>query len=175
MKQNKKSNNTVSTLGVEAEQKRLERNRRSNEWYYANKEQHLKNVKKWQKEHYADYLKNSYKPLTDKLEARANNQTEFIVYTLVSKIDGRFYIGCHERIKDKEDGYCGSGAVIKQIIKTLGGKKNFRKVFVKKVLCVFDNAKAALEMEDKLIKEAILNPLCLNIQSSSNYHNNGGK
>lgn len=81
----------------------------------------------------------------------------FTVYKIKSLINDRFYIGVH-KTDNPNDGYFGSGTVIRASIKKYG-KKNFEK----EVLFSYDNADGAYSKEIELINLELSNPHCMNI------------
>lgn len=67
------------------------------------------------------------------------------VYLIRNNINKKFYIGKHST-NDLDDGYLGSGRVIKQAIKKYG-----RENFSKQILCFCDTAEDALLVEEFLV------------------------
>lgn len=89
----------------------------------------------------------------------------FIVYETTNLVNGRKYIGCH-KTNDIDDGYLGSGTLIKRAIKK-HGEHNFSR----KDLFIFDNEQEMFDKEKELITQEILD--------DTNYYNvnsggNGG-
>jgi hypothetical protein len=84
----------------------------------------------------------------------------YTIYKTTNTLTGQFYIGQHFT-QDIDDGYLGSGSLLKESIKKYG-KKNF----IKEILYVFDNEFEMNEKEKELITENFLsNPLVLNVQT----------
>lgn len=69
----------------------------------------------------------------------------YIVYKITNIINGKFYIGKHQT-KDLNDGYLGSGTLIRKAIKKYG-KENFEK----EILFVFDNEAEMNAKEKELV------------------------
>lgn len=87
----------------------------------------------------------------------------FIVYETTNLVNGRKYIGCH-KTNHINDGYLGSGTLLKRAIKK-HGEHNFSK----KVLFIFDNEQEMFDKERELITEDVIEDV--------NYYNvnSGGK
>lgn len=73
-----------------------------------------------------------------------------IVYKTTNIINGKYYIGVH-KTNDIEDGYLGSGAILKKAIEKYG-KENFRK----DILSYHDSYESALEEEKNIVSEDLL-------------------
>lgn len=83
----------------------------------------------------------------------------YTVYKTTNTTNGRDYIGKH-KTNDINDGYLGSGKLLKQAIKKYG-----KDSFVKEVLFVFDNEK---EMNDKERELVILSEDSYNLCEGGN-------
>ena len=95
---------------------------------------------------------------------------EYLIYKIINIINGKIYIGqhCTENI---DDGYMGSGKVIKQAIKKYGKEK-----FKKEILYIFDNEEEMLNMEREIVNEEFVNRLDtynLTLGGGSLWHQNG--
>lgn len=83
--------------------------------------------------------------------------TFFIIYKTTCLINGKQYIGQHIT-NDLDDGYLGSGTVLRRAIK-LHGKENFSR----DILYIFDNFDEMNEKERELVNEEII--------ADDNYYN----
>lgn len=82
-----------------------------------------------------------------------------IIYKTTNIVNGKIYIGKHTTDKI-EDGYLGSGVILKQAI-----DKHGRANFKREVLHKFENESDAYAMEAKLVdSNAVENPNCYNIK-----------
>lgn len=73
-----------------------------------------------------------------------------IVYITLNMINMKMYVGVHSCV-DLDDGYLGSGTLLKKAIKKYG-KENFRR----EILYVFDNKQDAYSKEAEIVKEFIV-------------------
>lgn len=82
----------------------------------------------------------------------------YIIYKTTNLINNKFYYGKHST-NDLNDGYMGSGKLLKNSIKKYG-KENF----IKEILCFCDSEQDAYELEELVITEIeVNNPQCYNI------------
>ena len=94
----------------------------------------------------------------------------FTVYKITNKINDKYYIGKHQT-KDLDDGYFGSGKLIKAAIKKHGIEN-----FVKEILFVFEtedemNKKEAELVTEELIASGLVYNLCPGGQGGFGYIN----
>jgi hypothetical protein len=83
----------------------------------------------------------------------------YILYKIINKINGRFYIGVH-KTKDIHDDYYGSGLLIKRAIEKYGIEN-----FSKEILQVFSNQAEAFKKEKELVTDALVKDnMCYNIK-----------
>jgi len=69
----------------------------------------------------------------------------YTIYKITNKLNGKFYIGKHQT-KDLNDGYMGSGKVLKRAI-----EKNGIDNFKKEILFIFDNEQEMNAKEKELV------------------------
>ena len=93
----------------------------------------------------------------------------YTIYKVTNLINGKYYIGKHQT-KNLNDGYMGSGKLIKQAI-----EKNGIENFKKEILHIFDNEEDmnAKEAELVVINENTYN-LCPGGKGGFSYINNSG-
>ena len=69
----------------------------------------------------------------------------YTIYKITNKLNGKFYIGKHQT-KDLNDGYMGSGKILKRAIEK-HGMDNFQK----EILFIFDNEQEMNDKEKELV------------------------
>jgi len=91
----------------------------------------------------------------------------YLVYQITNVLNGKTYIGCHKTI-DKDDGYMGSGTILRRAIKK-HGVENFRKE-------ILFEASSSEEMFTKEKELVVLGPQSYNLKRGGeggwDYNNN---
>lgn len=87
---------------------------------------------------------------------KSNNIQFHYIYITLSLIDNKYYFGKHST-SNKDDGYIGSGSLLKKSIKSLG-KENFKTIMFAK----FNSEDEAYNMEENIIRNFISDNFCLN-------------
>lgn len=84
---------------------------------------------------------------------------QYNIYKTTNLVNGRFYWGVHDSI-DENDGYLGSGKILKQAI-----KKYSKDSFKRKTMVIYETAADAFFDEGLLVTQKYLdeNPLCYNV------------
>lgn len=83
---------------------------------------------------------------------------QYNIYKTMNLVNGKFYWGVHGSI-DENDGYFGSGTVLRKAIKK-HGKENFRRV----TKLLYDTAKEAYKDEGFIVDKAMVeNPMSYNM------------
>lgn len=82
----------------------------------------------------------------------------YSIYKTTNLVNGKFYWGVHDSI-DENDGYLGSGKILRRAIKKYG-KENFRRV----TKLLYRTAKEAYRDEAFIVNKAMVeNPMCYNM------------
>lgn len=97
----------------------------------------------------------------------------FVIYKITNLVNGKYYIGKHQT-KDLDDGYFGSGKLIKAAIKKHGIEN-----FTKEILFVFEtedemNKKEAELVTEDLIASGLVYNLCPGGNGGFGYINENG-
>lgn len=71
----------------------------------------------------------------------------YTVYKITNKINNKIYVGVH-KTKDLDDGYMGSGKVLKSAVEKYGIYN-----FVKEYIVIFNNSKDMFTMESQIVTE----------------------
>lgn len=88
----------------------------------------------------------------------SNNKKYYYFYKITNLKNGNFYYGVHST-NNLDDGYMGSGAIIKSIIKKYGTE-----FLQKDIIKFFDSAKAMYAYEKMVVtNEMLQNPKCYNL------------
>ncbi len=83
--------------------------------------------------------------------------THYTVYCTTNRINGKYYIGVH-KTSNLDDGYMGSGKLIKASLKKYGVA-----AFDKEICCVYSTASEAFAKEKLLVRVYRRNKLCMNL------------
>ena len=81
----------------------------------------------------------------------------YLVYKTTNNINGKYYIGCH-KTTDLDDGYFGSGKILKRALAKYGVES-----FSREIIGCFDNPSDMFDMEAILVNETT-------IQEKDNYN-----
>lgn len=81
----------------------------------------------------------------------------YYVYKITNKRNDRYYIGVH-KTDNPNDGYYGSGKIIKRAIQKYG-----KDSFDKKILYKYNTESLAYKKEKELLSESLIDPLCYNL------------
>lgn len=91
-----------------------------------------------------------------------------IVYETTCQLTGRFYVGRHST-NDINDGYLGSGKILKRSISKYGAETH-----VRIILRVFETLQESVDAErDEVSKVLLIDPLCMNIIPGGQGGHNG--
>lgn len=74
----------------------------------------------------------------------------FLIYKITNTVNGKIYIGSH-RTSNIDDGYMGSGTLIKKAIKNYGID-----CFLKEILYIFNNPEDMVKKEREIVNETFL-------------------
>lgn len=86
--------------------------------------------------------------------------TTYIVYRTTNLVNGKYYIGKH-KCQSPNDGYLGSGTLLKQAI-----KKHGRGSFRREILHQCDTEEQAYQLEQQIVTESLMNdPQCYNMRT----------
>lgn len=83
---------------------------------------------------------------------------KYIVYKTINLVNDRYYIGKHGQNRSEFDGYLGSGTVLASAIAKYG-RENFDRI----TLYETDSELDCYAQEQKILKEALLDPACYNM------------
>jgi len=73
-----------------------------------------------------------------------------IVYKTTNRIDGKYYVGCHQT-DTIDDGYLGSGKLLSRAIKKYGVEN-----FSREILHIFDNKEEMFSAEEAIVNESLV-------------------